>query len=83
MNKTREEMTQDVTLAPGLPQAIEHWRVARREAQMWPTREATGLYCEATDLLARALLGDIASEPDTQAIFERLHAWLVKEEEPA
>jgi hypothetical protein len=80
-NETKGQMALDVTLVPGLPQAIEDWRVARRECQLWGTRETTGLYCEATDQLARALLGDLATEARSSEVFERFQRWLIDEAE--
>jgi hypothetical protein len=67
--------------AAGLPRAIEDWRTARRECKLRSTSETVGRYCTATDLLARALLGDLAAEPESQAIFERFYAWLIDEED--
>lgn len=81
MNETAGQMTLDATLVPGLRRAAEDWRVARRECQLRPTRETIGLYCEATDELAQALLGDLSAESGAQAVFERFHAWLIETEE--
>lgn len=76
MSNTQEQMR----VVPGLAGAIHRWRVARRQAQRSPTQEATGFYCAATDRLAQALLGDLAREPGSQAVFERFHAWLIENE---
>ncbi len=81
MNETQEPMVLDVTPVPGLPQAIDDWRIARRECQLWRTQETIGLYCEATDQLARALLGDLAAEPRSSEVFERFKRWLIDETE--
>jgi hypothetical protein len=79
-NETEGQMVLDVTLVPGLAEAVDDWRVARRECQLWGTPETTGLYCEATDQLARALLSDLAAEPRSSEVFERFHNWLVATE---
>lgn len=71
----------NLTQALELGRAIEDWRTARRECQSRPTRGSRGRYCEATDELARSLLGNFAAEPGAQTVFERFDAWLVKEEE--
>ena len=81
MNEATGQMVLDVKLVRGLPQAIEDWRIARSECQLLRTRETIGLYCEATDQLARALLCDLASEPGSSEAFERFTRWLVGEEE--
>jgi len=94
MNDRRKETMPDVMLATklqqaveewntvtGLPRAIDEWTTARRECQMRRSDEAIRRYCGATDELARALLGDFISEPGSQSVFERFHAWLVDEEE--
>lgn len=82
MNETQGQLTLDARLVPGLAEAVDDWRVARRECQLWGTRETTGLYCEATDQLARALLGDLAAEPGSSEVFERFQRWLIDEAEP-
>lgn len=79
MNETQGQLTLDARLVRGLAQAVDDWRVARRESQLWGTPETTGLYCEATDQLARALLGDLAVEPGSSQVFERFQRWLIDE----
>lgn len=94
MDESQEQTIVDVMLAPGvpqavkdwntgtgLPQAVENWRLARRQCQQQSTNETIGRYLGAEDELARALLGDLISEPMAHAIFDRFKAWLVSEEE--
>jgi hypothetical protein len=79
-NETQGQMVLDVTLVPGLPRAIEDWRVARCEFQMWPTRETLGLYAEATDQLEWAFRGDCVAEPGSRASFEQFRLGLIEQE---
>lgn len=81
MPMLEHQAVEDWNTATGLPQAVDDWRTARREAQAWPTQETTGLYCAATDQLARTLLGDFVTEPWSQAVFSRFYGWLLAEDE--
>lgn len=87
MNDTQEQTmrepqaVKDWNLATGLPRAIVNWRVAKRECQQQSTNETLRRYLGAQDQLARALLGDLISEPGAHAIFDRFHLWLIETEE--
>lgn len=71
---------EDWDTATGLPRAVDEWRAARRQCQLTRSNETIGRYCGATDELARALLGDFAAEPGSQAVFERFWYWLAATE---
>lgn len=81
MDDTQTQMAGDAMSVPDLPQAVENWRFARHECQVNSTPATLGLYCGATDELARALLGDLAGEPGSQAVFQRFRDWLIATEE--
>lgn len=80
MGETQGEMTLQVTLVPSLPRAIEDWRIARHEFQVWPTQETIGLYCDATDQLELAFWGKRDSEPGSRAAFEQFRLGLIEQE---